>query len=125
MLFFFSRTCSTLTNGTEKKTKKKKRKQGARSLEALAKPRRSSELLSQVCVCVCARIYICVYVFSGWKLGEYIVVERGGNFGIIGYRTQLAHSHYFEKTNAVISAEITRTCWTEKNFKNVFVVDRN
>ncbi|KAM7400954.1 hypothetical protein PAMA_005243 [Pampus argenteus] len=41
------RTCSTLTNGTEKKTKKKKRKQGTRSLETLAKPRRSSELLSQ------------------------------------------------------------------------------
>uniref|UniRef100_A0A4W6FCE1 Metal response element binding transcription factor 2 n=1 Tax=Lates calcarifer TaxID=8187 RepID=A0A4W6FCE1_LATCA len=34
-----------LTNGTEKK--KKKRKQGARSLETLAKPQRSSELLSQ------------------------------------------------------------------------------
>ncbi|KAK2822178.1 hypothetical protein Q5P01_022243 [Channa striata] len=42
------RTCSTLTNGTEKKKKKKKkRKQGARSLERLAKPQRSSELLSQ------------------------------------------------------------------------------
>uniref|UniRef100_UPI0037E99CAB metal-response element-binding transcription factor 2 n=1 Tax=Semicossyphus pulcher TaxID=241346 RepID=UPI0037E99CAB len=42
------RTCSTLTNGTEKKNnkkkKKKKRKQGARSL---ARPQRSSELLSQ------------------------------------------------------------------------------
>uniref|UniRef100_A0A3B4Y000 Metal response element binding transcription factor 2 n=1 Tax=Seriola lalandi dorsalis TaxID=1841481 RepID=A0A3B4Y000_SERLL len=47
-------TCSTLTNGTEKKKKKKKkRKQGARSLETLAKPQRSSELLSQVCVRVC------------------------------------------------------------------------
>ncbi|KAM7379086.1 hypothetical protein PAMP_004660 [Pampus punctatissimus] len=41
------RTCSTLTNGTDKKTKKKKRKQGTRSMESLAKPRRSSELLSQ------------------------------------------------------------------------------
>lgn len=37
------RACSTLTNGTEKK---KKRKQGARSLQTLAKPQRS-ELLSQ------------------------------------------------------------------------------
>ncbi|XP_060899433.1 metal-response element-binding transcription factor 2 [Labrus mixtus] len=36
------RTCSTLTNGTEKK--KKKRKQGAHSL---SKPQRSTELLSQ------------------------------------------------------------------------------
>ncbi|TKS80068.1 Metal-response element-binding transcription factor 2 [Collichthys lucidus] len=43
------RTCSTLTNGTEKKKKKKKkkRKQGARSLETLAKRQRSSELISQ------------------------------------------------------------------------------
>lgn len=39
------RACSTLTNGTEK-NKKKKRKQGACSLETLAKPQRS-ELLSQ------------------------------------------------------------------------------
>ncbi|XP_029970253.1 metal-response element-binding transcription factor 2 isoform X1 [Salarias fasciatus] len=42
---------SSLTNGTEKKKKKKKkkknRKQGERSLEVLAKPQRSSELLSQ------------------------------------------------------------------------------
>nr|XP_020471726.1 metal-response element-binding transcription factor 2 isoform X2 [Monopterus albus] len=38
-------TCSTLTNGSEKK--KRKRKQGARSLETLAKPQRSNELLSQ------------------------------------------------------------------------------
>ncbi|XP_034559102.1 metal-response element-binding transcription factor 2 isoform X2 [Notolabrus celidotus] len=38
------RACSTFTNGTEKKKKKKKRKQEACSL---AKPQRSSELLSQ------------------------------------------------------------------------------
>lgn len=41
---------STLTNGTEKRKKKKKkksRKQGAYSLESLAKPQRSNELLSQ------------------------------------------------------------------------------
>lgn len=38
------RTPSALTNGKEKKKKKKKRKQGTRSL---AKPQRSSELLSQ------------------------------------------------------------------------------
>lgn len=38
------RSSSTLTNGTEKK---KKRKQGARSLESLAKPQRSAELSSQ------------------------------------------------------------------------------
>ncbi|XP_047446236.1 metal-response element-binding transcription factor 2 [Mugil cephalus] len=39
------RSSSALTNGTEKK--KKKRKQGARSVESLAKPQRSAELLSQ------------------------------------------------------------------------------
>lgn len=50
-----SRSPSALTNGTEKKKKKKKRKrkQGARSLETLAKPQRSSEPSSQVCLCVC------------------------------------------------------------------------
>ncbi|XP_068995670.1 metal-response element-binding transcription factor 2 [Embiotoca jacksoni] len=39
------RSSNTLTNGTEKK--KKKRKQGSCFLETLAKPQRSSELLSQ------------------------------------------------------------------------------
>ncbi|XP_068197588.1 metal-response element-binding transcription factor 2 isoform X2 [Antennarius striatus] len=42
------RTCSTLTNGTEKKKKKKKKKkQNTRSLETVAKRQRTSELLSQ------------------------------------------------------------------------------
>uniref|UniRef100_A0A3Q3IF05 PHD-type domain-containing protein n=1 Tax=Monopterus albus TaxID=43700 RepID=A0A3Q3IF05_MONAL len=51
----------TLTNGSEKK--KRKRKQGARSLETLAKPQRSNELLSQVCECVHA--FVCM---SQWVL---------------------------------------------------------
>lgn len=42
------RNCSSLTNGTEKKKKKKKKKRKqAHSLETLARPQRSSELLSQ------------------------------------------------------------------------------
>uniref|UniRef100_H3CND6 Metal response element binding transcription factor 2 n=1 Tax=Tetraodon nigroviridis TaxID=99883 RepID=H3CND6_TETNG len=43
-----SKTCNTLTNGTDKKKKKKKnRKPGPRSLETLAKRQRSSEVLTQ------------------------------------------------------------------------------
>lgn len=68
------RTCTTLTNGTEKK-KKKKRKQGARSLETLAKPQRSSELLSQVCVCVFT--FACMHVM-GCALGVYVTFEEVG-----------------------------------------------
>lgn len=61
-----SRSPSALTNGTEKKKKKKKRKrkQGARSLETLAKPQRSSEPSSQVCLCV--RVHVCVLVGVSW-----------------------------------------------------------
>lgn len=57
------RACSALTNGTEKKNKKK-RKQGACSRETLAKPQRSSALLAQVCVflCVPVCVYICMHV---------------------------------------------------------------
>lgn len=60
------RTYSALTNGTEKK---KKRKQGSHSLETMAKRQRSSELLSQVCLCIC----MCVYI-SGCEMGVYVVV---------------------------------------------------
>lgn len=63
----------------EKKSKKKKRKQRTRSLDTLAKPRCSSDLLSQVCVleCVSMHLHVC---FSGlelvcWRV-VFIILER-------------------------------------------------
>lgn len=62
------RSCSALTNGTEKK-KKKKRKHEARSSETESKRHRSDALLTQVCAAL-------VSIFSRRGFGMHIVVGR-------------------------------------------------